>query len=280
MRGKLILCATPIGNLEDITFRAVKTLKQVDYIAAEDTRHTKKLLKTYDINTPLTSYHEHNKYDKGKELIEFMIKGKTIALVSDAGTPGISDPGEELVRMCQEEEIEVTALPGAVAGILALIISGISTRRFCFEGFLPSNNKQRQIIIEQLKNESRTIIIYEAPHRLKKTLNYLSKELGNRNISICKELTKKFEKVIKTTFKNAIDIYEDNNPRGEYVLIIEGKSLKEIMAEEHKEWNNITIEEHMSYYKQLGKDKKEAMKCVAKDRGITKREVYKSLLNK
>ncbi|TCT11680.1 16S rRNA (cytidine1402-2'-O)-methyltransferase [Natranaerovirga pectinivora] len=278
MIGKLILCATPIGNLEDITIRTINTLKEVDYIAAEDTRHTKKLLNAYDINTPLTSYHEHNKIEKGKVLIQKIKEGKTIALVSDAGTPGISDPGEELVKMCYEEEIIVTALPGAVAGIMALILSGLSTRRFSFEGFLPLENKERNYLIDQLVNETRTIIIYEAPHRLKRTLRDLNQKLGNRKITLCRELTKRYETIIPTDIEGAIEVYNQEDPKGEYVLILEGKPIEEIKEEAQDEWKKLTINEHMDYYFKKGIDKKEAMKKVAKDRGIGKREVYDYLI--
>jgi 16S rRNA (cytidine1402-2'-O)-methyltransferase len=278
MSGQLILCATPIGNLEDITYRVIRTLKEVDYIAAEDTRHTKKLLNAYAIQTPLTSYHEHNKFDKGEELVRWMLEGKTIALVSDAGTPGISDPGEELVKMCYDAGVKVTALPGAIAGVLALIMSGLSTRRFSFEGFFPSDQKERKIILEQLINETRTMILYEAPHRIKKTLKELLDTLGNRNISICRELTKKYEEVKQFTLEEAVSYYELEDPRGEYVLIIEGKPLQLLKQEEQNKWQELSIEEHMNYYMEQGILKKEAMKKVAKDRGLGKRDIYQYLI--
>ncbi|TCL00041.1 16S rRNA (cytidine1402-2'-O)-methyltransferase [Natranaerovirga hydrolytica] len=278
MKGKLILCATPIGNLEDITLRTLNTLKEVDCIAAEDTRHTQKLLNAYHIKKPLTSYHEHNKIDKAKVIIEKIKEGNTIALVSDAGTPGISDPGEELVKLCYKENIEVTALPGAVAGIMALILSGLSTRRFAFEGFLPTHKKEKEYILKQLNEEVRTIILYEAPHRLKKTLQELKEALGNRKITICKELTKKFETIMPIDIERAILFYEKEEPRGEYVLVIEGKTIDYKIEEDQDQWKALTIEEHMTYYEKENISKKEAMKLVAKDRGVGKRDIYKALL--
>lgn len=279
MQGQLILCATPIGNLEDITFRAIKTLKEVDIIAAEDTRHTKKLLNYYDIKTPLTSYHEHNKFEKAQQLIRLMLNGKKIGLVSDAGTPAISDPGEILVKMCYENNIIVTAVPGAVAAIISLIVSGISTKRFCFDGFLPTDKKEREQILNNMINETRTIILYEAPHKLKKTLKDLERILGDRNISLCKELTKKYETIFRTTIRQAILYYENKEPKGEFVLIIEGKPMKLLKEEEQNRWKRLSISEHMNYYMEQNISKKEAMKQVAKDRGLGKREVYQYLIN-
>ena len=272
--GTLTLCATPIGNLEDITFRAVRLLKEADYIAAEDTRHTKKLLTHFEIHTRLISYHEHNKVEKGKEIIDKIKQGQNIVLVTDAGTPGISDPGEDLVRMALDEGIAVTSAPGAVAGITALIISGQSTRRFIFEGFLPMDKKEKKAVIESIRQDTRTIILYEAPHRLIKTLQFLYEELGNRGITITKELTKRYERVYKTTLEEALKNYEDEEPKGEYVLILEGKSIKEIQEEEQKSWEQLTIEEHMNVYLNKGMDEKNAMKQVAKDRGVSKRDIY------
>ncbi len=272
--GILTLCATPIGNLEDITYRAVRALKEADFVAAEDTRHTKKLLNHFDIHTKLISYHEHNKIEKGPELIRLLQEGKNITLVTDAGTPGISDPGEDLVRLALEENITVTSTPGAVAGITALIISGQSTRRFTFEGFLPTNKKEREFILENLKTDTKTTILYEAPHRLVKTLEVLYRALGDRGITVTKELTKKYETVIKTTLSEAIERYEQEDPRGEYVLVLEGKDIKEVQEEEQASWEKLSIEEHMAIYRDKGQDEKSAMKQVAKDRGVSKREIY------
>ena len=278
MAGKLYLCATPIGNLEDITFRVVRTLKEVDVIAAEDTRNSIKLLNHFEIKTPLTSYHEFNKYDKAKVLVSRMLGGENIALITDAGTPGISDPGEELVRQCYEAGIEVTSLPGAAACVTALTLSGLSTRRFAFEAFLPADKKEKAAILEELKSETRTIIIYEAPHRLKKTIAELLSVLGNRRLTAVKELTKLHENVFLTTFEEALDYYEENEPRGEFVLVIEGRKIEELKKEKEASFQEMDINEHMKLYLDKGMDKKEAMKAVAVDRGIPKREVYKMLL--
>lgn len=278
MAGKLYLCATPIGNLEDITFRVIRTLKEADVIAAEDTRNSIKLLNHFEIKTPLTSYHEFNKYDKAKVLVNRMLEGKNVSLITDAGTPGISDPGEELVKQCYEAGIEVTSLPGAAACITALTLSGLSTRRFAFEAFLPSDKKEKAAILEELKTETRTIIIYEAPHRLKKTIAELFSALGNRRMTVVKELTKLHENVFLTSFLEALAYYEENEPRGEFVLVIEGKKIKELKKEKEASFNEMDINEHMKLYMDKGMDKKEAMKAVAVDRGIPKREVYKMLL--
>ncbi|NLC19402.1 MAG: 16S rRNA (cytidine(1402)-2'-O)-methyltransferase [Clostridiales bacterium] len=279
MSGILYLCSTPIGNLEDISFRAIKTLKEVDLIAAEDTRHSIKLLNYYGIKTPMTSYHEFNKIEKAKYLIQKLLDGQNIALITDAGTPGISDPGEELVKQAHQAGIMVTAVPGACAAISALILSGLSTRRFCFEAFLPEDKKERARILEELKNESRTIVLYEAPHRLKKTLKELLQTLGDRRITIIKELTKRHETIWQTKLSEAVDCYEENEPKGEYVLVLDGISLKELQEKEQKEWHELSLEEHMSIYQEQGLDKKEAMKAVAKDRGLSKREIYSLLID-
>ncbi len=279
MQGKLYLCATPIGNLEDITFRVLRTLKEADLIAAEDTRHSIKLLNHFDIKTPMTSYHEFNKVEKARYLVDKMREGTNVALITDAGTPGISDPGEELVRQCYEAGIEVTSLPGPAACITALTISGMATRRFAFEAFLPSDKKEKQEIFEELKKETRTIILYEAPHRLVRTLSELLENLGDRRISVCRELTKTHETVFRTTVSEALSYYETEEPRGECVLVIEGKSRLEIQQEQERSWEAISIEEHMKRYLDGGTDKKEAMKLVAKDRGMKKRDVYQYLLN-
>lgn len=278
MAGKLYLCATPIGNLEDITFRVVRTLKEVDVIAAEDTRNSIKLLNHFEIKTSLTSYHEFNKYDKAKVLVSRMLGGENIALITDAGTPGISDPGEELVRQCYEAGVEVTSLPGAAACVTALTLSGLSTRRFAFEAFLPADKKEKAAILEELKYETRTIIIYEAPHRLKKTIAELLSVLGNRKLTAVKELTKLHENVFLTTFEEALAYYEENEPRGEFVLVIEGRKIEELKKEKEASFQEMDINEHMKLYLDKGMDKKEAMKAVAVDRGISKREVYKMLL--
>lgn len=279
MQGKLYLCATPIGNLEDITLRVLRTLKEADLIAAEDTRHSIKLLNHFDIKTPMTSYHEFNKVEKARYLVDKMREGTNVALITDAGTPGISDPGEELVRQCYEAGIEVTSLPGPAACITALTISGMATRRFAFEAFLPSDKKEKQEIFEELKKETRTIILYEAPHRLVRTLSELLENLGDRRISVCRELTKTHETVFRTTVSEALSYYETEEPRGECVLVIEGKSRLEIQQEQERSWEAISIEEHMKRYLDGGTDKKEAMKLVAKDRGMKKRDVYQYLLN-
>lgn len=280
MAGKLYLCATPIGNLDDMTFRVLETLKEVDIIAAEDTRNSIKLLNHFDIHTPMTSYHEYNKYDKADYLIGLMKEGKNIALITDAGTPAISDPGEVLVRMCHENGVVVTSLPGPAACITALTLSGLSTRRFCFEAFLPGSDdkKARKEILEELKQESRTIIVYEAPHHLRAVLKDLYEALGNRKITICRELTKKFEDIMPTTLEDAIAHYNDNDPRGEYVLVIEGKSLEEKKKEQQQSWESMSVEEHMAYYEDQGISHKDAMKKVAADRGLGKREIYSMLL--
>ncbi len=278
MAGKLYLCATPIGNLEDITYRVVRTLNEVDLIGAEDTRNSIKLLNHFDIKTPMTSYHEFNKYDKAKQLVEMMKEGKNIAIITDAGTPGISDPGEEVVRQCFEAGIQVTSLPGPAACITALTMSGQKTRRFCFEAFLPKDKKEKVTVLEELKNETRTIIIYEAPHRLARTLKELRETLGNRQLTLCRELTKKYEEADKTTIDWAIEKYNEKEPRGEYVLVIEGKSQEEIQEENKQKWESMTIEEHMEYYISQGNDKKSAMKLVAKDRGVSKRDIYNQLI--
>lgn len=275
--GVLTLCATPIGNLEDITYRVVRVLTEADFIAAEDTRHTKKLLNHFEIHTKLISYHEHNKMEKGPELIAKLKQGLNIALVTDAGTPGISDPGEDLVKLALEEGITVTSAPGAVAGITALIISGQDTRRFIFEGFLPTNKKEREALLESLKSETRTTILYEAPHRLVKTLEILYRELGDRGITVTKELTKKYETVIKTTLGGALKYYETEEARGEYVLVLEGRCSKELEEEDKKTWESMSIEEHMTIYTSKGTDEKNAMKQVAKDRGVSKRDIYAHL---
>ena len=277
--GTLYLCATPIGNLEDMTFRVIKTLKEVDLIAAEDTRNTIKLLNHFEIKTPMTSYHEYNKIDKAKYLVEKMLNGTNIALVTDAVTPGISDPGEEIVKQAYQAGITVTSLPGACACITALTLSGLSTRRFSFEAFLPTDKKERKFILDSLKTETRTTIIYEAPHHLKSTLAELYSYIGNRKITLCRELTKLHETVQQMTLESAMEYYNTTAPKGEYVMVIEGISHRQLEEQSIQEWEKITIQEHMDIYLTQGMDKKSAMKQVAADRGIPKREVYNSLLN-
>ena len=278
MAGKLYLCATPIGNLEDITMRVLRTLQEVDLIAAEDTRNSMKLLNHFEIKTPMTSYHEYNRIEKAHVLISKMQEGTNIALITDAGTPGISDPGEDLVRLCYEAGIEVTSLPGACACVTALTLSGLGTRRFCFEAFLPMEKKERQEILNELKEETRTIIVYEAPHRLVRMLGELLEALGNRRLTICRELTKKHETAFQTTLEEALEYYQEQEPRGECVLVLEGKSREQVRLEQQQSWESISIEEHMEQYLAKGMDRKEAMKQVAKDRGVSKRDIYQALL--
>ncbi len=278
MAGTLYLCATPIGNLQDMTPRVIETLREADVIAAEDTRNSIKLLNHFEIKTPMTSYHEYNKVEKAEQLVSQLLSGKNIALITDAGTPAISDPGEVLVAKCQEAGVPVTSLPGCCACITALTLSGLPTRRFCFEGFLPSDKKEKKFILDELQNETRTIIMYEAPHHLKRTLKELYDTLGQRKITLCRELTKKFETVFPTTLKDALAYYEENEPKGEYVLVLEGKNRKELLLSEQAKWDEMSIEEHMALYENQGIDRKSAMKMVAADRGVSKREIYQALL--
>ena len=278
MSGTLYLCATPIGNLQDMTERVLLTLKEVDLIAAEDTRNSIRLLNHFEIRTPMTSYHEYNKVEKAHYLVDQLLTGKNIALITDAGTPAISDPGEVLVAECQKAGVPVTSLPGCCACITALTLSGLPTRRFCFEGFLPTDKKEKAFVLEELARETRTMILYEAPHHLKRTLSELLETLGERRITLCRELTKKFETVMPITLEGAVAYYEENEPKGEYVLVIEGKSRKEIEEEQQKSWESMSIEEHMAFYEKQGIDRKSAMKKVAVDRGVGKREIYQALL--
>ncbi len=278
MSGTLYLCATPIGNLQDMTERVLLTLKEVDLIAAEDTRNSIRLLNHFEIRTPMTSYHEYNKVEKAHYLVDQLLTGKNIALITDAGTPAISDPGEVLVAECQKAGVPVTSLPGCCACVTALPLSGLPTRRFCFEGFLPTDKKEKAFVLEELARETRTMILYEAPHHLKRTLSELLETLGERRITLCRELTKKFETIMPTTLEGAADYYEKNEPKGEYVLVIEGKSRKEIEEEQQKSWESMSIEEHMAFYEKKGIDRKSAMKKVAADRGVGKREIYQALL--
>lgn len=278
MPGTLYLCATPIGNLEDMTFRVIRTLKEVDLIAAEDTRNSIKLLNHFEIQTSMTSYHEFNKYEKGRKLVEKLLEGQNIALITDAGTPGISDPGEELVQMCYEAGVPVTSLPGAVACVTALTLSGMSTRRFAFEAFLPTDKKEREAVLQEMESETRTIVMYEAPHRLVKTLKLLAEHLGSeRKITVCRELTKRHETAFRSTIAEASAYYEVNDPKGECVLVIEGRSREEMRMEAQARWEEMSVEEHMEHYLSQGIGKKDAMKRVAKDRGVPKREIYNQL---
>jgi len=277
-KGILYLVATPIGNLEDITLRAIRILKEVDFIAAEDTRQTIKLLNHFEIKKSLISYHEHNKKEKGKYLISQLDSGKNVALVSDAGTPAISDPGEDLVKLCVKDDIKVTVIPGPVAAITGLVASGLSAGRFVFEGFLPMNKKIRKERLELLKNEARTIIFYEAPHKLMHTLKNLYEVFGNRKVVLARELTKKFEEIIRCDLDEAIEKYKEQLPKGEFVLLVEGISEEDRMYDQKKYWDKISLKEHLDIYLREGLDKKSAMKRVAEDRGVSKREVYKGLL--
>ena len=277
MTGMLYLCATPIGNLGDMTPRVVETLHTVDVIAAEDTRNSIKLLNHFDIHTPMTSYHEYNKVEKARQLVKQLTEGQNIALITDAGTPAISDPGEVLVRMCLEQGIAVTSLPGPAACITALTLSGLPARRFCFEGFLPAEKKEKAVVLQELAQESRTMILYEAPHHLVRTLEELYQTLGQRRITLCRELTKRFETVMPTTLEEAMAYYREEEPRGEYVLVIEGKSLEQKRQEDIAVWQDQSIEEHMEYYRLQGMEEKAAMKQVAKDRGVSKRDIYQHL---
>lgn len=280
MYGTLYVCATPIGNMEDITLRVLRMLKEVSTIAAEDTRRTVQLLNAYDIKTPLTSYHEHNKQTKGVYLLDKLKSGESIALVSDAGMPGISDPGEDLIRLCHENGVPVTVCPGATAGVSALVLSGLATRRYVFEGFLPHNKKEKAEILLSLKDEMRTVIFYEAPHRLLETLATLQKALGERNVATVREITKKFEQINKGSFEELITHFTENEPRGEFVIIIEGTDENDLKQKKLDDWLSLTIEQHMEVYLSQGQDEKSAMKQVAKDRNISKREIYAALKNK
>ena len=281
MSGTLYLCATPIGNLGDITQRVLDTLREADLIAAEDTRNTLRLLNHFEIKTPMTSYHEHNKYDKAQELIERLHRGENIAVVTDAGTPAISDPGEVLAALCIQEGIRVTSLPGACALITALTMSGMPARRFCFEGFLPSektDKKERRRIIGQLCTEERTILLYEAPHHLRATLAELAQALGgDRKITLCRELTKRFEEALPFTLASAVRYYEENEPRGEYVLVLAGADPAELLAREQAAFESLPLEEHMQRYLDQGLSQKEAMRRVAADRGLSRRDIYRQL---
>lgn len=273
--GKLYLVPTPIGNLKDITLRALEVLKQCDLVAAEDTRQSLKLLNHFEIRKPMLSYHQHNEQGKSDNIIEKLREGKIIALVTDAGTPGISDPGSVIVKKCIEENLEFEVLPGATATTTALVYSGLDTTKFLFRGFIPRENKERKPFMEEIKNCKETLIFYEAPHRLLNTLNFILESLGDRKIAICRELTKMHEEIIRGTLSEIIEHYNEKNPRGEYVLVIEGKTDEEIMEEAMKTWENLSIEQHILKYMGEGNSKKDSMKLVAKERGIPKSEVYK-----
>ena len=278
MAGKLYLVPTPIGNLKDITLRALEVLQNVDIIAAEDTRQSLKLLNHFNIKKTLISYHQHNEQGKSGNIIDQIKEGKNIAIISDAGTPGISDPGSVIVLKCIEQNIGFEVLPGATAITTALVYSGLDTTKFIFRGFLPRENKDRKPIIDDLINRSETLIFYEAPHRLLSTLEFLYQNIGNRKISMCRELTKLYEEIIRLTLEEAIAYYKQNSPRGEYVLVIEGKSKEAIDKDEKAKWDTLTIEEHIQKYMNEGVNKKDAMKKVAKDRDMSKSEIYKHSL--
>ena len=278
-KGMLYLVPTPIGNLEDMTMRAVRVLKEADLIAAEDTRNSRKLLTHFDIHTPMVSYHEYNKYDKARELTDRMLAGTTVALITDAGTPGISDPGEELVKIAAEAGIRVSSLPGACALTTALTMSGLPTRRFCFEAFLPPRKKERMAVLEELKKETRTIVLYEAPHHLKETLGQLKEALGERDIVLLRELTKIHEEALRMTLSEAEAFYENTDPRGEYVVVIRGIDPEELEKESRRQWEERDIPSHVQMYMQQGMDKKAAMKAAASDRGMSRREIYAMLLD-
>ena len=279
MSGTLYLCATPIGNLGDMSERAIETLRTVDLIAAEDTRNSMRLLNRFDIHTPMTSYHDNNRYDKARTLVKKLEEGQNIALITDAGMPGISDPGEELVKLCADVGICVSAVPGASAAPTALALSGLPTRRFVFEGFLPREKKEKSRILEEIRNETRTIILYEAPHRLEQTLKVLGEVLGGaRRIALCRELTKQHEEIIRTTLEEAYEMTRENGARGEYVLVMEGRDVKSLRDEEQEEWKALPLSGHIRFYEEQGYLQKEAMKLAAKDRGLSKREVYAALL--
>lgn len=278
MPGTLYICATPIGNLGDITERVINTLRSVDLIAAEDTRNSMKLMTHFDIHVPMVSYHEYNKYDKAEELTLLLQSGKDVALITDAGTPAVSDPGEVLVKMCIDEGIQVTSLPGACAAVTALTLSGLKTGRFSFDGFLPKEKKQRAEILKDLKDEKRTIILYESPHHLLRTLSDLIEVLGDRKIALCRELTKVHEEIIRTTLSGALSYYENKDPRGEYVLILEGGKGRDDTDEEKRMLNSLSIREHVEAYEKKGMDRKSAMKAAAADRGVSKRDIYSALL--
>ena len=276
-KGMLYLVATPIGNLADLSERAIKVLSEVDFIAAEDTRNSMKLLSYLGIQKPMVSYFEHNKRERGQIIADRLKNGESCALITDAGTPAISDPGEDIVSLCAEQNIPVTSIPGACAGIVALTLSGLPTGRFCFEGFLSANKGERRERLSELENEKRTMIFHEAPHKLKATLEDMKNTFGeDRKISLCRELTKKNEEVLRLTLASAVEYYENNAPRGEYVLIVEGNNQKK---QNDNFFENMTIEEHVNFYMSNGLSKMDAIKSCAKDRGVHKNVIYKEICN-
>ena len=272
MEGKLFLCPTPIGNLEDITQRVLNTLREVELIAAEDTRNSLNLLRHFSITTPMISYHQHNERERTEELVGRLKDGLQLALITDAGMPGISDPGQILVHRCHEEGIEVTALPGPCAFVTALALSGLDSRRFTFEGFLPHDKKEREPVLERLRSAVQTTIFYEAPHRLVRTLQVLAEAAGDRPAAAVRELTKRYEEVRLQPLAQLAAYYADNEPRGEFVILIEGRTLQEAREEEQREWQSLSLVEHMARYVHL--PEKEAMKEVARERGLSRREIY------
>jgi 16S rRNA (cytidine1402-2'-O)-methyltransferase len=278
--GTLYLVATPIGNLEDITFRALRVLREADIIAAEDTRQTLKLLNHFEIKNTLVSYYEHNKIEKGNYLIQRLLEGKNIAIVSDAGSPGISDPGEDLVRLAVKQGVTVTMIPGPAAVITGLVVSGLPSGRFAFEGFLPMNKRVRSERLKAIREDTRTLVFYEAPHKLIHTLRDLREAFGNRRIVLARELTKKFEQIIRCTLDEAVAKYDSEPPKGEFVLILEGEDEKLLEETRAESWNSISLEDHLRKYLDSGLARKEALKKVAEDRGLSKRDVYNSLLEK
>ena len=278
--GTLYLVATPIGNLEDITLRALRILKEVDLIAAEDTRQTLKLLNHFEIKNSLVSYYEHNKIEKGNYLIQKLLEGSNIAIVSDAGSPGISDPGEDLVRLAVENGITVTMIPGPAAAVTGLVVSGLPSGRFCFEGFLPMNKRVRAERLKSIREDTRTLVFYEAPHKLTHTLKDLRNAFGNRRIALARELTKRFEEVVRCTLDEAVARYDAAPPKGEFVLILEGADEKLLEETRNESWSAISLEEHLQKYLDSGLTRKEALKKVADDRGLSKRDVYNSLLDR
>lgn len=275
--GSLLVVATPIGNLEDITLRALRALREADLIAAEDTRQTLKLLNHFDIRKPLVSYHEMNERDKSVSLVRQMQEGKQLVLVSDAGTPGISDPGEILIREAIAAGIPVTMAPGPAAAIMAVVLSGLPTRRFCFEGFLPSAHRDRQRHLEMLKSETRTLVFYESPHRLRVVLADMLGVLGNRRCALAREMTKIYEEVLREPLSNLVSLYGEREPRGEYVIVLEGAEAEVLQESDRADWLKMTVRDHVELYRESGCDRMEAMKKAAKDRGLSKRDIYQAL---
>ena len=276
--GTLYLVGTPIGNLSDISERALKVLSEVDFIAAEDTRNSGKLLSYFGIKKPMMSYFEHNKRERGEMIVARIEEGESCALITDAGMPAISDPGEDIVRICAEKDVPVSVVPGPCAAVSALAVSGLFTGKFVFEGFLSTAANERREALENLKSETRTIIFYEAPHKLKGTLADLYKAYGNRKISLCRELTKINEEILRFTLEGAIAYYEENAPRGEYVLVMEGASKEE--QQENAFWASMTVEEHVEFYVAQNMKKNDAIKAVARDRGVGKSEIYNQVMIK